>query len=338
MSSRPRIGLALGGGGARGLSHIGVLKALEREGIPVDLIVGTSIGALVGAAYALQPHAETLERLVADFIEDEKKQGAGFKLLERVHRPGEQKSDFLHRLARLVEKEVFLNLALFRDSLLSEKGLRGCVEPFVRDVDMSETLIPFSSVAVDLISGKEVLLTEGPIIPAVMASCAVPGFMKPIHRDGMVLVDGGVVDAVPVNPAKTQGADIVIGVDVGGCVCQVPPIEDGIDAINRATEIMSFHLNRHAREMADIVIEPAVREREWTDFLSFKDFIREGEKATEASVKQIKKLMKPELKWRLSEWHTSYKRAREMRNKIGISRRLPGDQNGPGITEGACEI
>jgi NTE family protein len=121
-------------------------------------------------------------------------------------------------LSRIVGKEMFLSLAILRNALLSENDMRDCVAAFLPDIDLEDTLIPFAAAAVDLVSGEEVLLTQGQIIPAVMASCAVPEFMPPIKWGERILVDGGVVDAVPAGPAKREGAGIVIAVDVGACL------------------------------------------------------------------------------------------------------------------------
>ena len=109
------------------------------------------------------------------------------------------------------------------------------------------------------------------------------------------------IDAIPAGAAKLEGADRVIGVDVGCCLCRVPPIEDGIDAINRATEIMSFYLNRESRQKADILIEPAVKHMEWTDFLKYEEIIREGEKATGSAIGEIRMMLNPGWRRRVSQ-------------------------------------
>ena len=145
--------------------------------------------------------------------------------------------------------------------------------------------------AVDLISGQQITLKQGPLIRAVMASCAVPGFMPNITLDDMILVDGAVVGAVPASPAKNIGAEAVIGVDVGPCLCRPCIIEDGIDAINRAASIMEFHLSKRSRESADVVIKPEVSEIAWTDFLNYEELIHLGEVATEAKIDDVKKML-----------------------------------------------
>ena len=288
---RPKIGLALGGGGARGLAHIGVLKTLEREMIPVDMISGTSIGALVGAAYAVNPDARALEKRVLEVLGPENKEKTGFKLLEKAQWDAGSKSDFLHRIVRIAQKGLFLNLALFRDALLTEHDMRGCVEAFLPDIDISETTLPFAAVTVDLVSGRRVVLKHGPLIQAVTASCAVPGFMPAVKRDGMILVDGGVVDSIPVGPAKEWGADVIIAVDVGSHLDHQGIIEDGIDAINRVTHIMAYNLSTRSREIADLLIEPEVREIGWTEFPNYAEIIRRGEQSAALKIEEIRKIL-----------------------------------------------
>jgi NTE family protein len=302
MKVRSKIGLALGGGGARGIAHIGILKVFEREGIPIDMIVGTSIGALVGAAYAINPDAIALEKRISEVLGAKGKKSKGLKLLGRAQWDGDVKSDFLNRTVRIALKEMFLSYVIFKNALLSEIDLRACVEAFLDDIKIDDTSIPFAATAVDLLSGRQVLLSEGPIIQAVMASCAVPGFMPTIAWDDTILVDGGIVDVVPADPLKYLGADVVIGADVGSCLGVSCTIEDGIDAISRSMEIMSFFLNRYRKENVDIMIEPAVGDITWTEFSKHEELIYLGEAATELKLEEIRKRVRPNFRQKISQW------------------------------------
>jgi NTE family protein len=293
MSTRPKVALALGAGGARGIAHVGVLKVLQRESIPVDLVVGTSIGALVGAAYAVNPDPFALERRLCEVLDPHSKEKTGIKLLERSYWDDDFKPDFFHRLVRIFQKEMFLSLALFRSAVLTEQDLRISVEAFLPDIAMEDTRVPYLSTATDLLSGRSIVLKQGPLIRAVMASCAVPGFMPSIEWEGTMLVDGGVIDLLPVIPAKENGADVVVGIDVSSLLSRKHPVEDGIDAIYRSTEIMNYYLSAAGRMNADVVIEPVVKKYDWTDFLSFKELIRQGEIAAELKIEEIKKITKP---------------------------------------------
>ena len=302
MRTRSKIGLALGAGGARGIAHVGVLKVLQREGIPVDLIVGTSIGALVGAAYAVNPDALALEKQASEVLAPNSQKNTRLKLLERSYWDVDFKPDFFHRLIRIVQKEMFLSLALFRSAVLTEHDLRLSVEAFLPDIAIEDTRIPYYSIATDLLSGRQVVLKQGSLIRAVMASCAVPGFMPSIEWEGTMLVDGGVIDMFPVIPARENGADVVIGVDVGLVLRRNHPVEDGIDAIHRATEIMNSYLSTAGRINADVVIEPVVGNFDWTDFPAYKELIRHGENAAELKIEEIKKIIKPGFRNQLCRW------------------------------------
>jgi NTE family protein len=302
MRKRPRLGLALGAGGARGIAHVGVLKVLQREGIPIDLIVGTSIGALVGAAYAVNPDALALAKRVCEVLDPHGKKQTRLKLLERSYWDEDFKPDFLHRLTRIVQKEMFLNLALFRNAVLSEQDLRMSVEAFVPDIAIEDTRISYFSTATDLLTGQPVVLKQGSLIRAVMASCAVPGFMPSISWNGMLLVDGGLINMVPVIPAKESGADVVVGVDVGMILKRNHPVEDGIDAIHRATEIMNYFLGTADRISAEVLIEPVVRDFGWTDFFAFEELIRQGELAAELKIEEIKQILKPGFRNKVRRW------------------------------------
>jgi NTE family protein len=293
MRRKPKLGLALGAGGARGIAHVGVLKVLERESIPIDLIVGTSIGALVGAAYAANPDASALARQVCEVLDPHAKREIRLKLLEKSYWDVDFKPDFFHRLARTVQKEMFLNLALLRNAVLTEHDLRASVEAFVPDIAIEDTRIPYFSTATDLLSGRPVVLKQGSLVRAVMASCAVPGFMPSVEWEGTVLVDGGLIDVLPAIPAKENGADVVVGVDVGLILRRNHPVEDGIDAIHRATEIMNYYLSAAGRVNAEVVIEPLVRNFGWTDFFAFEELIRQGEIAAELKLEEIKETVKP---------------------------------------------
>lgn len=179
--SRPTIGLALGSGSARGLAHIGVIHAIEESGIPVDAVAGSSIGALVGAAYA----SGRLNTLEQDFLNIDWK-----------------------RIGTLLDP-VFP-----RSGLIDGRRIAGFVRSHVSVGTVERLPIPFCAVATDLTSGREVLIRDGDVIDAVRASISMPGIFSPVrHREG-ILVDGGLANPVPVSAARALGADIVIAVDL----------------------------------------------------------------------------------------------------------------------------
>jgi len=302
MRKRIKLGLALGGGGARGLAHIGVLKVLESNDIPIDMIVGTSIGALVGAAYATNPDAEALKQRVLKVLGSDGHNIKGLKLLGRMQWDDSTKNDWFNRIYHFAQKEVFLSLVMFRNALLSTKDMRDTVKAFVADINIDQTTIPFTALAVDLYTGQQIILNHGQLITAVMASCAVPGFMPPIPWNGRLLVDGGVANPLPADLARDIGADLIIAVDVGLSISQSTSIKDGIDAITRATETMGYHLSRRGRESADLLIEPAVKQVDWAKFMNYEELIQQGEKAAESQIGNIKKLLAHPFRRKLIRW------------------------------------
>ena len=299
MYQRTKLGIALGGGGARGIAHVGVLKVLERKNVHPDFITGTSIGALVGAAYAVNPCAASLEKRVLEVLSPQSPEKIPLQNLDRVNWQESSKPNWKDRVARYMHKEAFLLLTVFRNAVLSLDDLQVCVAAFLPDIDITETAIPFAAVATDLNTGEAVVLDKGPIISAVMASCAVPGFMPPVHLDGKILVDGGVVNTLPADIARAAGADVVIGVDAGMTLCQPFQIEDGIDVINRCTEIMGIRLGQIARKNADVIVKLDNGAVNWMNFQDCEKLIREGQKAAELMIDRIKQAGAPSLYQRL---------------------------------------
>lgn len=180
----PKIGLVLGGGGSRGLAHIGVLRVLQREKVPFDFIVGTSMGAIVGAFYALDTDINEAEQSMARTM------GADLDLPAIIRTIGMLTSTARQRR--------------MREQLTAGFG----------DKTFADLQIPLYVMAVDMITGQEVTLMSGPLVPALLGSSAVPGVYPPVHLDKMELADGGVIDSLATHVAHRQGADYVIAVDV----------------------------------------------------------------------------------------------------------------------------
>jgi NTE family protein len=179
--SRKRVGLALGGGGARGLAHVGVLRVLEQAGIPIDCIAGTSVGSLVGAAWAAGMRSEQLTEIAL-----------GFRW---------------RNIARFVWP---------RQGFISFDKLERYIIGIAGDLTFADLEIPYAAVAADLATDEAVVLQEGRIAPAVHASCSVPGIVTPVEVDGRPLVDGGVANNLPISVARDLGAEVVIAVGLAG--------------------------------------------------------------------------------------------------------------------------
>lgn len=239
--NRIKIGLALGGGVARGLAHIGVLSVLEDAGIPIDCIAGTSMGAIIGSAYSAGLTIDELRTIAAR---------TGWW---QVSRP-------------------FFSAG----GLVTFKRLEQWIEANVGEFDVRDLAIPFAAVASDLASGERVVLSEGRLCTAVRASCSVPGFVPPVELDGRLLVDGGITDNIPADVARLLGADYVIGVDIfmPALRPRLGPLSQGIAAI----ETLVRHAGKGANE-CDCLIVPCMKGRSYFKFSDYGRLIALGEEA-----------------------------------------------------------
>ena len=225
----PRIALVLGGGAARGFAHIGVIRVLEQERIPVDLVVGTSVGSLIGAVYASHKDSFELEWTAFQLDQDDL---FDFGIVNAVVGMGYAKGDKLERFVR----------------------------ESVKQKDIEQLRVPFAAVATDLNWGQRVVLDKGSVARAVRASSAIPGVFEPVPHQGKLLVDGGVVDNIPIDVAKAKGADLVIAVDISADVGNTD-IQNVVDVMLQATNIM-FAVNvGFLRQGADVLVQPKVGER-----------------------------------------------------------------------------
>lgn len=252
--NRLKIGLALGGGAARGQAHAGVLKVFFEEHIPIHLIAGTSAGALVGALYCTGMGVEEIGRTIIDIK-------WGDMLSFGFHKLGFFNTD---KLERLLDKTI---------------GGK-CFE---------ETVIPFKVVAVDITTGKEVVLGSGPIAPAVRASCSVPGVFEPIPWDSKLLVDGGIANSVPADVVRDMGADYVIGVNLNGDRFFERKPKNILDILNASFHITISNNTQKAYQIADIMIAPDLRKWSYHKLRGGREKARLGEEAARAVMDTLKK-------------------------------------------------
>lgn len=254
---RPRIGLALGGGFARGIAHIGVLKALQESQIPVDCIAGTSVGALIASAYALGAPLEQMERQAL---------GTQFK--------------------------DFGRWTLSWMGLASNERLESYLARFCAARHFEEGKIPLAIAATDLGTGTPVYFTEGEIGPALRASCAYPGLFLPVEHEGRILVDGFLASPVPVDAAKLLGAEFVIAVYLPSGNGGDKP-KNMADVIGRSFSIMQHHAIQNWRNKADVIVEPDVSQYAWDDFARTPELIATGLAAARAAIPKIKAALAP---------------------------------------------
>lgn len=291
MRKPRKIGLVLGGGGARGLAHIGVMKVLESEKIRPDIIVGTSIGAVVGGALASGMKAGELEERVASFLESDLYRSSELKVMGDTESKAEQ--GLSKRIQSYFKTKIRLAHAIFTDSILQIGDIEEFINFFIPDIQIEETAIPFRAVATDLLSGELVLVKKGPLRRSVLASSAVPGALPPVEMNGRQLSDGGIISVVPARCALEEGATVVIAVAVDRDISLVSGLHTAVDIYVRAGEIQGFHLEQYDLECADIVIRPELGGTHWTDFSQSKELISLGELAGINNLPQLRRLVRP---------------------------------------------
>ena len=253
----PKIALVLGGGSARGFAHVGVIRVLEQEKIPIHLIVGTSVGSLIGGLYASDPNSLNLEWL-----------------------------------AFSIEKEDIFDYSLVYARMGPVQGDR--LEKFVQTKakvkNLEELKIPFYPVATDLNTGQTWVFEKGSLAKAIRASSAIPGIFQPVEINGRTYVDGGVTDSLPVDVARARGADVIIAVSIQKKIDH-PQINSLIDVMLQSINIMGRELMRYKCRDSDILIEPNVGEVGMTDFSQKKRLMEAGMQAARQALPRIKKLI-----------------------------------------------
>ncbi len=289
MDQRPGIAVALGGGGARGLSHLGVLRVLEREGIPVRGVAGTSAGAIVAAAYALEPHAASIAARALDYLNSRSFQGDIFKRV-LFRSDGPERRSVRSLFSNLRKGYVYSGL-LRKPSIFPSDRLRDLVHDLIPDRSFEDVRVPIVIPALDIRTGELVLLDRGPLRGAVLAGCSLPGFFPPCARDGRLLVDAGVLGAVPVEAAiRSFGPAAVLAVDISPRVGTVERVDLGIEALLRVESIAGKRLNEVDLSRAAVVLRPDVGERFWSDFSGLEDLVERGAQAAESKLEEIRRL------------------------------------------------
>lgn len=271
----PKVALVLGGGGTRGFAHIGVIKGLEAQGIIPDIIVGTSVGSMVGALYARGYSGFELQEL---FMQMEEKQVIDLNWLN------------LNNSTALLNNSFALKAALFLNPIEGE-ALEKFINRNVHDYPMEKLGRKFAAVATDLHSGEMAVFRTGNTGMAVHASSAVPYIFKPVHINGRYYVDGGLVRPVPVSVARSLGADFVIAVDISSSP-QDNKIEDRYDEFLQTFDITSQTINRYELPGADVVIHPDISKIDQTNLTGRHRAVLEGEKAANAQLPELKAKLK----------------------------------------------
>ncbi len=256
LSKQARVAVVLGAGASKGFAHIGVLKVLEANKIPVHMVVGTSAGSFVGSLYAY-----------------------GFNAFE------------LQKLSFALEKDDIVDLTIPDNGFIKGEKLEGYINYILRNTPIEKLKIPFYAVATDIRSGKEVVFGSGNTGTAVRASCSIPGIFVPPVISGRMYVDGGVVSPVAVDAARRLGADIVIAVDISSDIDSATP-QSTIETILQSISIMYSKISAIQLAKADVVIKPRVGYIGSADFSRRHEAVLEGEKAAIEALPKIQEIIK----------------------------------------------
>jgi NTE family protein len=251
---RPRVGLALAGGFARGIAHVGVIRALRNAGVPIDVVAGTSVGALIGACYC-----------------------AGVPLND------------MQRIARTTTFADFGRWTPSWLGLANNLRMERYLERFTSKKTFEELTTPLAIAASDINEGVSVFYTRGLLGPPMRGSCAYPGLFVPIQFEGRTLVDGFLTSPVPVEGTLLLGADITIAVYLEAGSFSTP--RTAADVISRSFSIIQRHADLAWRQQADVIIEPDVKPFVWDDFTRTDELIAVGEAAAQAALPQILKVL-----------------------------------------------
>ncbi len=290
MGKARKLGLALGGGGARGFAHIGVLKVLAREKIKPDIIVGTSVGSIVGGALASGMTVDELEQRAYEFLESNLYTSSELKAMGDAESGAEQRMS--SRIQNYFRTKIRLASALFRPGILPGEDMEEFISFFVPDIQIEDTSIPFGAVATDLNTGECVFLKKGSLRRALLASSSVPGAIPPVKIDGRQLSDGAIVCTVPARYALEEGAYAVIAVSIDKDIVVSSQLQTAVDIYVRAGEIMGFYLEQYDLQCADVVIRPRLASTHWTDFSRSSELIALGEEAAQERLPELRRVAK----------------------------------------------
>lgn len=294
-SRRPKIGLVLSGGGAKGIAHVGVLKVLEEAGIEVDYIAGTSMGSIVGGLYASGYRAEMLERLVLTMDWDE-------VLADEVSRRSvsiDEKEDhqkFIGSFA-ISRAKIHLPRGYKRGQRLT--GILSRLTLHVQHIkDFRKLPIPFLCIGTDIVTGDAVVLDKGYLPDALRASMAIPTIFTPIEINGTLLVDGGVVRNLPVTDMIEMGADYIIAVDVGAPLYKKEELNSIAEIMDQSVSFLGAASTKFQRTKANLLITPDIKGFSGGDFKKGKALILNGEKAAREVMPKLKAIAEEQKKYK----------------------------------------
>ncbi len=292
MFRKPKIGIALGSGGARGLAHAGVLQVLEEAGIRADVVAGTSMGSIVGALYAQSPDPDWIWSKLKTYVSNKDFADYWAPFVPKDDNDPQSAQSRISGVFDFMQRKMIAVKTVTRPWIQEREKLEGPLAAAFGPLSFEDLPMPMAAVALDLVSGDQVVASSGPLVEGLYMSCAIPAVFPPVRKDGMIIVDGGGPFRVPVEACRKLGADFVIAIDI-------PAFEEtvfntGLDMILRSNTIARQRLNRFVCRTADFVIRPPVTEFHWADFGAGEACRARGLEEARKHVPELQKL----LRWR----------------------------------------
>lgn len=291
LNARPRIGIVLSGGGAKGMAHIGALKVIESAGIPIDIIVGTSMGSIIGGLYSIGYTTEQLDSIVMA-------QDWGTLLSDKKSKAS------LNQLMREQHSKYILSVPFFEkpQDIISGGAIKGrnigrmlwqLTEGYHDPIDFRTMPIPFACVSQDLVSGREVVHQSGVLPLAIRASMSLPGVFAPVALDDQLLIDGGIVNNYPVDVARKMGADIIIGVDVQDAMKTTKELQNNVlSQLSQLIDLQSKDRWQENIKNTNVYIKVNVKGYSTASFntVAIDSLIDRGQQAATAKIEELKKI------------------------------------------------
>jgi len=282
MYKNLKIGLALGGGGARGACHIGVLRVLEDNGIIPDVIAGTSAGSMIGAMYASELNAKIVEEKYMKHIQSENFKDLGFRYI-----PNSEKDDSIFsQIVKQIKNQYVLMVSSNRKSIIKNERLSKAAKILFEADRFEDLKIPLFVSATDLITGNPIIYKTGNLVDAVVQSSTIPGFVEPTYQNNRMLVDGGISLPTPVTPLLGE-CDFIIAVNITRGVTNQPEPNNIFEILNRSRDVSIGQLNKYVLEKSNFVIKPEHNNLHWSAFDQSDEFLEVGRKAALDSIENL---------------------------------------------------
>ncbi|MDE0960243.1 MAG: patatin-like phospholipase family protein [Planctomycetota bacterium] len=273
------VSVALGGGGSRGLAHIGALQVLEEEGIEIRSVSGISAGAIAGARWCLDPNAAILALRAIEIMSSTEFRNLRLGGMMLAAASDEDNGPF-QAIRSLVRRGMHLANLARRPSVIEDGVLTQLVDILVGDGQFEDCRVPLQVVALDLLGARMVTLSSGSLATAVAASSAIPGVFPPVEMDGMLLADAGAVSSVPVAAARAASPEsVVLAIDPSRRLLPRQEIDTGMESLQRVATIARNWLTEIELEEADIVVRPVVGQRSWSDMTNLASIVEAGRTA-----------------------------------------------------------